>query len=163
MEECSLYWQTANCSWHLQSLTQPAIGGCPACWHSTSRFDIAQASKRRPLKMSSWQAFWMSLSQKEHERISQFTLHHLEDTEQQTILPAAVKALCERHQVFQNCDAPDLSCSQPTMFESPSLSAGAVPQGFQQRGCSWFSSLSPIVLRGSDGTSKGLPRVQHSH
>ncbi|KAL1268995.1 hypothetical protein QQF64_031284 [Cirrhinus molitorella] len=74
------------------------------------------------------------VSQKECERIKQFTLHHLAESGQPTILPAAVKALCERHQVYQSCGDSDLPCSQPTVFESLSLSVFAIPQEFQQEG-----------------------------
>ncbi len=71
------------------------------------------------------------VSQKEHESIKQFTLHHLAESEQPTILPAAVKALCERHQVYQSCDYSDLSCFQPTVFESLCVNASVVPLEFQ--------------------------------
>ncbi len=43
-----------------------------------------------------------------------------------------MKALCERHQVYQSCIDPDMSYSQPTVFESLSLSVCAIPQEFQQ-------------------------------
>ncbi len=72
------------------------------------------------------------VSQRECERIKQFTLHHLAESDQPTILPAAVKALCERHQVYQSCIDPDMSYSQPTVFESLSLSVLCNTQEFQQ-------------------------------
>ncbi|KAG1934526.1 interleukin-1 receptor accessory protein-like 1-A [Pimephales promelas] len=89
-------------------------------------------------------------SQKERERIKQFTLHHLAESEQPTILPAAVKALCERHQVYQNCDDPDLSCFQPTVFESLCINTNAVPLEFQQEdthGLPILSQMSEEELR----------------
>lgn len=70
--------------------------------------------------------------QKECERIRQFTLHHLTESDQPTILPAAVKALCERHQVYQSCADPSISYFQPTVFESLSLGVDAIPQEFQR-------------------------------
>ncbi|KAG1933335.1 interleukin-1 receptor accessory protein-like 1-A [Pimephales promelas] len=72
------------------------------------------------------------ISQKECERIKKFTLHYLAESEQPMILPAAVKALCERHQVYQSCTDPDMSYSQPTVFESLSLGVDGIPQEFQQ-------------------------------
>lgn len=71
------------------------------------------------------------VSQKECERIKKFTLHHLAESDQPMILPAAVQALCERHQVYQSCTDPDMLYSQRTVFESLSLGVGAIPREFQ--------------------------------
>ncbi len=84
------------------------------------------------------------VSQKERKRIKQFTLHHLSESEQPTVLPAAVKALCERHQVYQSCDDSDLSCFQPTVFESLCINASAVPLEFQQEDAHGFPILPQI-------------------
>ncbi|KAL0187224.1 hypothetical protein M9458_018894, partial [Cirrhinus mrigala] len=102
------------------------------------------------------------ISQKECERIKQFTLHHLADTEQQTILPKAVKALCERHQVYHRCDYSNLPCFQPTLFESLSLSASAVPQEFQQEdahGLPTLPQMSEEELRECQRADPELKKV----
>lgn len=41
------------------------------------------------------------VSQKERERIKQFTLHHLDEAtaENSVIMPEAIKDICERHQI----------------------------------------------------------------
>lgn len=62
-------------------------------------------------------------SQKEWERIKQFTLNHLEaEPGQQVMLPEVVKAICERHQI-----------DQPTpvaLVESLGVTADVLPQAF---------------------------------
>ncbi len=71
-------------------------------------------------------------SQKEQERIKQFTLNHLAeiDKDSPVILPEAVKAVCEKHQVSQSPDG-----HQPvsmTLAESLMMNAGTLPQEFQE-------------------------------
>lgn len=71
-------------------------------------------------------------SQKEQERIKQFTLNHLSEIDKDLplILPEAMKAVCEKHQVSQAQDEhyPVLM----TLVESLTMDAGALPQEFQE-------------------------------
>ncbi len=62
-------------------------------------------------------------SQKEQERIKQFTLNHLEaEPGQQVMLPEVVKAICERHQIDQP--------SPVALVESLGVTADVLPQAF---------------------------------
>lgn len=62
-------------------------------------------------------------SQKERERIKQFTLNHLEAEQgQQVMLPEVVKAICERHQIDQP--------SPVALVESLGVTADVLPQAF---------------------------------
>lgn len=71
-------------------------------------------------------------SQKEQERIKQFTLNHLAetDTDSPVILPEAVKAVCDRHQVNQSQDGHH--SVSITLAESLTMNAGALPREFQE-------------------------------
>ncbi len=44
----------------------------------------------------------------------------------------AVKAICERHQIGQSCDDPDLLHPSVTLVESLTVDVDALPQAFQQ-------------------------------
>lgn len=72
------------------------------------------------------------VSQKERDRIKQFTLHHLMDMEHTDVLPEVVTAICEKHQVYQ----PNASLGPPyspvALVESLALHTDALPSGFQR-------------------------------
>lgn len=74
-----------------------------------------------------------AVSRKERERIKQFTLHYLKDQETpDVVLPEAVRAICERHDVewsHKNSTCPDPSI---TLVESLAIYSEALPSGFQQ-------------------------------
>lgn len=74
-----------------------------------------------------------AVSRKERERIKQFTLHYLKDQETpDVVLPEAVRAICERHDVewsHKNSPCPDPSI---TLVESLAIYSEALPSGFQQ-------------------------------
>ena len=71
------------------------------------------------------------MSQKERERIKQFTLHHLTDAEHTGVaFPKAVSAICERHVHNTNAD-PRFSLPSVTLVESLALHSDALPNGFQ--------------------------------
>ncbi|KAG5276960.1 hypothetical protein AALO_G00111880 [Alosa alosa] len=74
-----------------------------------------------------------AVSRKERERIKQFTLHYLKDQEtQDVVLPEAVKAICERHEVVWSHE--DSTCHIPsvTLVESLAIHSDALPSGFQE-------------------------------
>ncbi len=73
-------------------------------------------------------------SQKEQERIKQFTLNHLAEIDKDlpVILPEAVKAVCEKHQVSQSQDGHQPLPISMTLAESLTMNAGALPQKFQE-------------------------------
>ncbi|RXN31227.1 Retrovirus-related Pol polyprotein from transposon 412 [Labeo rohita] len=80
-------------------------------------------------------------SQKEQERIKQFTLNHLAEADKDlpVILPEAVKAVCEKHQVSQSQDG-----HRPvwmTLAESLTMNADALPQEFREE----FEHGLPVV------------------
>ena len=71
------------------------------------------------------------MSQKERERIKQFTLHHLTDPEHtEVVLPKAVSAICERHHVHNPNADPRFSLPSVTLVESLALHSDALPNGF---------------------------------
>ena len=71
------------------------------------------------------------MSQKERERIKQFTLHHLTDAEHtEVVLPKAVSAICERHHVHNTNADPLFSLPSVTLVESLALHSDALPNGF---------------------------------
>ncbi len=83
-----------------------AIGGCPVYPPSTLRFSTGQVPRIRDAdglsRRPNGQLTDDLESQKEQERIKQFTLNHLEaEPGQQVMLPEVVKAICERHQIDQ--------------------------------------------------------------
>lgn len=74
-----------------------------------------------------------AVSRKERERIKRFTLHYLKDQEtQDVVLPDAVKAICERHDVDWSHE--DSTCHMPSvaLVESLAIHSDALPSGFQQ-------------------------------
>ncbi|XP_073687797.1 uncharacterized protein [Garra rufa] len=80
-------------------------------------------------------------SQKEQERIKQFTLNHLAEVDKHSpvILPEAVKAVCEKHQVSQSQDG---HCPVwMTLAESLTMNADALPQEFREE----FEHGLPVV------------------
>nr|XP_055049769.1 uncharacterized protein LOC129435994 [Misgurnus anguillicaudatus] len=74
------------------------------------------------------------VSQKERERIKQFTLHRLSETgvEDSVILPEAINAICERHQLREFLDDVGLSDASITLVKSLALHADVLPDGFEQ-------------------------------
>lgn len=76
-----------------------------------------------------------SLSQKERERIRQFALQHLVEADcdsSEEVLPTAVQAICERHQVSQiNSVHKEGLCPPVTLIESLALHSDAMPSSFQ--------------------------------
>ncbi len=81
------------------------------------------------------------ISQKERERIKQFTLHHLAETgnESDVLMADAVKANCERHQVIGLPKGPGLALSSITLVESLTYCVDALPNEFQHE-IGWRSS-----------------------
>ena len=75
-------------------------------------------------------------SQKERERIQQFTRHHLAD-------PEIVHAICERHLICQRTDD-DSDDIDPgiTLVESLAISADAIPSSFEQESSSVIPHFS---------------------
>lgn len=73
-------------------------------------------------------------SQKERERIKQFTLHHLDEfgAEGSIILPEAIRAICDRHQIGKFPDECKLSNSSIALVESLALHADVLPEEFEQ-------------------------------
>ena len=71
------------------------------------------------------------MSQKERERIKQFTLHHLTDVKHtEVVLPKAASAICERHHVHNPNADPRFSLPSVTLVESLALHSDALPNGF---------------------------------
>ncbi|KAJ8356812.1 hypothetical protein SKAU_G00196060 [Synaphobranchus kaupii] len=71
------------------------------------------------------------MSQKERERIKQFTLHHMSEGEGlDIVLPRAVQAICEKHHVHQTGNG--LSHPSVTLVESLALHVDVIPSSFQQ-------------------------------
>ncbi|KAJ8375581.1 hypothetical protein SKAU_G00061610 [Synaphobranchus kaupii] len=71
------------------------------------------------------------MSQRERERIKQFTLHHMSEGEGlDIVLPRAVQAICEKHHVHQTGNG--LSHPSVTLVESLALHADVIPSSFQQ-------------------------------
>ncbi len=81
------------------------------------------------------------ISQKERERIKQFTLHHLAETgnESDVLVADAVKAICERHQVIGLLKGPGLALSSITLVESLTHCVDTLPNEFQHE-IGWRSS-----------------------
>ncbi len=71
-------------------------------------------------------------TQKEREIIRQFTHQHLIEEPSMVVSEEAVKAICERHQIGQSCDDPDLLHPSVTLVESLTVDVDALPQAFQQ-------------------------------
>uniref|UniRef100_A0A9J8CSN7 Gypsy retrotransposon integrase-like protein 1 n=1 Tax=Cyprinus carpio carpio TaxID=630221 RepID=A0A9J8CSN7_CYPCA len=73
-------------------------------------------------------------SQKERERIKQFTLHHLDESEDEgsIILPEAIRAICDRHQIGEFPDECKLSSPSIALVESLALHADVLPEEFEQ-------------------------------
>ncbi|KAL1279981.1 hypothetical protein QQF64_014581 [Cirrhinus molitorella] len=73
-------------------------------------------------------------SQKERERIKQFALHHLDESGagDSVILPEALKAICERHQVGEFSDDRKLSNNSIALVESLALHAYFLPDEFKK-------------------------------
>ena len=72
-----------------------------------------------------------AVSRKERERIQQFTLHYLKDQESpDVVLPDAVKAICERHDV--EWSHKNSTCPSVALVESLTVHSDALPSGFQQ-------------------------------
>lgn len=73
------------------------------------------------------------ISQKERERIKQFTLHHLAEprNESDVLVADVVKAICERHQVIGLPKSPGLAHSSVTLVESLTHCVDALPNEFQ--------------------------------
>lgn len=80
-------------------------------------------------------------SQKEQERIKQFTLNHLAelDKDSSLILPEVMKAVCEKHQVSQ---AQDEHCPVlMTLVESLTMDGDALPPAFQEE----YANGLPVI------------------
>lgn len=74
-----------------------------------------------------------AVSRKESERIKQFTLHYMmEEEKQDVVLPEAVKAICEKHDVHWFHQSPSNSDPSFTLVESLSIHADVLPDEFQQ-------------------------------
>lgn len=73
-------------------------------------------------------------SQKERERIKQFTLHHLDEfgVEDSLILPEAIKAICDRHQIGNSSHKCKFSNPSIALVESLALHADVLPNEFEQ-------------------------------
>lgn len=72
-----------------------------------------------------------AVSRKERERIKQFTLHYLMEQETpDVVLPDAVKAICEKHDV--EWSHKNSTCPSVTLVESLAVHSDALPSGFQQ-------------------------------
>lgn len=72
-------------------------------------------------------------SRKERERIKQFTLHCLKDQESPSVvLPDAIKAICERHDVQWSHECATHLNPSVTLVESLAIHSDALPRGFQQ-------------------------------
>lgn len=71
-------------------------------------------------------------TRKERERIRQFAYHHLTDTPQAIVSSEAIKAICDRHQVCQQCDDSNSLYQPLTLVESLTVGVDALPQAFQQ-------------------------------
>ncbi len=73
-------------------------------------------------------------SQKERERIKQFTLHHLNEfgAEDSVIPPEAIKAICDRHQIGEFPDEHKLYNPSIALVESLALHADVLPEEFEQ-------------------------------
>lgn len=70
------------------------------------------------------------VSQKERERIRQFTLHHLMEpgAKSSVLMDDAVKALCERHQVIGSSENPNSPHPPFTLVESLAHQEDALPE-----------------------------------
>ncbi|KAL1269573.1 hypothetical protein QQF64_031862 [Cirrhinus molitorella] len=71
-------------------------------------------------------------TQKERERIRQFTHQHLTEEPSMVVSKEAVRAICERHQIGQPCDDHDHPHPSVTLVESLTVDVDALPQAFQQ-------------------------------
>lgn len=71
-------------------------------------------------------------TQKERERIRQFTHQHLTNEQSMLVSEEEVRAICERHQIVQSGDDPDHLHPSVTLVESITVNVDALPQAFQQ-------------------------------
>ncbi len=73
------------------------------------------------------------VSQKERERIKQFTLHHLmgPGAESSVLMEDTIKAICEKHQVVRSSENTSPSHSSLTLVESLTHHEDALPNEFQ--------------------------------
>lgn len=73
------------------------------------------------------------VSQKERERIKQFTLNHLmgPGVESSVLMADTIKAICERHQVIGSSENPSSFNSSLTLVESLTQHEDALPNEFQ--------------------------------
>lgn len=71
-------------------------------------------------------------TRKERERIRQFAYHHLTDTPKAIVSSEAIKAICDRHQVCQQCDDSNSLYQPVTLVKSLTVGVDVLPQAFQQ-------------------------------
>lgn len=104
------------------------------------------------------------VSQKERERIKQFTLHHLAEPEtgSEVLMADVVNAICERHQVIGLLESPDLAHSPVALVESLTHSVDALPNEFQhevEHGLPDLSNISEATLAEWQGKDPELEVV----
>lgn len=92
-------------------------------------------------------------SQKERERIRQFTRHHLADLD-------VIQAICERNLVCQVTDN-DSDSADPgiTLVESLAISSDAIPNSFEQDGSSVIPHLSEEELKDKQRADPSIREV----
>lgn len=83
-------------------------------------------------------------TRKERERIRQFAYHHLTDTPQAVVSSEAIKSICDRHQVCQQCDYSDTLYQPVTLVESLAAGVDVVPEAFQQEDIYQSGEMSPF-------------------
>lgn len=83
-------------------------------------------------------------TRKERERIRQFAYHHLTDAPQLVVSSEAIEAICDRHQVLQQCDDSDFLNQPVTLVESLAVGEHALPQAFQQEGTYQSGEISQL-------------------
>lgn len=83
-------------------------------------------------------------TQKEMERIRQFTHHHLTEDSSMIVSAEAVEAICERHHLGQLCGNPGSSHLPVILVESLAIDVEALPQAFQQEDTYQFTEIPQL-------------------
>lgn len=99
------------------------------------------------------------VSQKKRERIKQFTLHHLDEAtaEESVILPEAIKAICESHQINKFNNHCGLLNPSFALVESLALHADVLPDDLSNEKLMKQQRMDPDLKIIIDSLEPSLP------